>query len=246
MKTLSIYIKKFINGIILIIKATLQTKKYNIGFYILIRFILDIFFIYFLNIIKYKKINKNFFNHYNKKKKITFNWFGNNAQIWFFFFEKFKLFSKKISILEIGCFEGLSIIYYYKFLKNINVTAVDSLDKKTEYFKNFKKNTKNLKNFIFFNINAKKFFKRNKQKKYDLIYIDSSHWYKDVLFEGKKAYILLNKGGILIFDDLLYTRAVKKKNYEYKNVVGGVILFLDWAKKIKVHYIGHQVIIQKV
>ncbi len=246
MKTLSIYIKKFINGIILIIKATLQTKKYNIGFYILIRFILDIFFIYFLNIIKYKKINKNFFNHYNKKKKITFNWFGNNAQIWFFFFEKFKLFSKKISILEIGCFEGLSIIYYYKFLKNINVTAVDSLDKKTEYFKNFKKNTKNLKNFNFFNINAKKFFKRNKQKKYDLIYIDSSHWYKDVLFEGKKAYKLLNKGGILIFDDLLYTRAVKKKNYEYKNVVGGVILFLDWAKKIKVHYIGHQVIIQKV
>jgi hypothetical protein len=245
-KTLSIYIKKFINGIILIIKATLQTKKYNIGFYILIRFILDIFFIYFLNIIKYKKINKNFFNHYNKKKKITFNWFGNNAQIWFFFFEKFKLFSKKISILEIGCFEGLSIIYYYKFLKNINVTAVDSLDKKTEYFKNFKKNTKNLKNFNFFNINAKKFFKRNKQKKYDLIYIDSSHWYKDVLFEGKKAYKLLNKGGILIFDDLLYTRAVKKKNYEYKNVVGGVILFLDWAKKIKVHYIGHQVIIQKV
>ena len=246
MKTLSIYIKKFINGIILIIKVTLQTKKYNIGFYILLKFILDIFFIYFVNIIKYKDKNKIFFNHCNNKINTSFNWFGSNAQIWFFFFKKFKLFSKKISILEIGSFEGLSIIYYYKFLKNINVTAVDSVDKKTEYFKNFKKNTKNLKNFIFFNINAKKFFKRNQQKKYDLIYIDSSHWYKDVLFEGKKSLKLLNTGGILIFDDFLYTRGIKKKNCEYKNVMGGVILFLDWAKKIKVHYIGHQVIIQKI
>ena len=246
MKTLSIYIKKFINGIILIIKVTLQTKKYNIGFYILLKFILDIFFIYFVNIIKYKDKNKIFFNHCNNKINTSFNWFGSNAQIWFFFFKKFKLFSKKISILEIGSFEGLSIIYYYKFLKNINVTAVDSVDKKTEYFKNFKKNTKNLKNFIFFNINAKKFFKRNQQKKYDLIYIDSSHWYKDVLFEGKKSLKLLNEGGILIFDDLLYTRAIKKKNYEYQNVIGGVILFLNWAKNIKILYVGHQVIIQKI
>jgi hypothetical protein len=245
-KNLLNYLKKFINGIILIIKSTSQTKQYKIGVYILLRFILDIFFIYFINIIKYRKINKIFFNHCNKKINTTFNWFGSNAQIWFYFFKKFKLLNKKINILEIGSFEGMSIIYYYKFLKNINVTSVDSLDKKTKYFKNFKNNTKKLKNFRFFNINAKQFFRKNKKKKYDLIYIDSSHWYKDVLFEGKKSYKLLNKEGILIFDDLLYTRAVKKRNYEYQNVVGGVILFLDWAKKIKVHYIGHQVIIQKI
>jgi hypothetical protein len=35
-------------------------------------------------------------------------------------------------------------------------------------------------------------------------------------------------------------------------VIGGVMLFLDWAKKIKndykikIHYVGHQVIIQKI
>jgi hypothetical protein len=110
---------KFINALILIIKSTSQTKKYSIGIYILLRFILDIFSIYLINIIKYNEINKIFFNHCNKKIKITFNWFGNNAQIWFFFFKKFKLFNKKLNILEIGSFEGLSIIYYYKFLKNV-------------------------------------------------------------------------------------------------------------------------------
>ena len=246
MKTLSNYTKKFISGLILITKSTLQTKKLRIGFYILIRFILDIFSIYLINVIKYKKINQIFFSHYNKNFNITFNWFGNNAQIWFYFFKKFKFFDKEISILEIGSFEGLSIIFYYKFLKNINVTSVDSLNKKTQYFKNFKKNTKKLKNFIFFNTNARKFFNNNSKKKYDLIYIDSSHWYKDVLFEGKKSFKLLNKGGILIFDDLLYTRAIKKKNYEYQNVIGGVIFFLNWAKNTKVHYIGHQVIIEKI
>ena len=246
MKSLINNSKKFINALILIIKSTSQTKKYSIGIYVLLRFILDIFSIYLINIIKYNEINKIFFNHCNKKIKITFNWFGNNAQIWFFFFKKFKLFNKKLNILEIGSFEGLSIIYYYKFLKNINVTSVDSIDKKTKYFKNFKNNTKKLKNFKFFNVNAKQFFSQNINKKYDLIYIDSSHWYKDVLFEGKKSFKLLNKGGILIFDDLLYTRAVKNKNYEYQNVIGGVILFLNWVKNIKVHYVGHQVIIEKI
>ena len=245
-------LKKFVNGIILIIRSSLQIKKYNIGVFIIIRFILDIFFIYLVNIIKYKKIKNIFFNHYNKKFYITYNWFGNNAQIWFFFFEKFKLFDKKISILEIGSFEGLSIIFYYKFLKKINVTSVDCLDKNTVYFKNFKRNTKKFKNFYFFNVNARQFFKINKNKKYDLIYVDSSHVYKDVFFEGKKCLKLLNNKGILIFDDLLYTRTFKKKKHAFKNVIGGVMLFLDWAKKIKndykikIHYVGHQVIIQKI
>ena len=79
-------LRKFLNGLILIIRSSLQIKKYNIGVFIIIRFILDIFFIYLVNIIKYKKIKNIFFNHYNKKFYITYNWFGNNAQIWFFFF----------------------------------------------------------------------------------------------------------------------------------------------------------------
>jgi hypothetical protein len=234
--------KKFIHSIILIIKATLQLKKYNIGIYILLRFILDIVFIYIVNKIKYKKIKIIFYNHYKKKLNISFDWFQNNAQIWFFFLKKFQLFNKKISILEIGSFEGLSINYYYKFLNKINVTAVDPLDKTTKYFKNFKRNTKNLKNFNFFNLNAKQFFKKKFNKKYDLIYIDSSHLYKDVFFEGKESLKLLNKGGILIFDDLLHSR----ENYEYKNVIGGIILFLNLVRNIKIHYIGHQLIIQKI
>lgn len=245
MSNLLNYFKKFINGIILILNSTIQTGKYKIGTYILLRFIVDIFFVYFVNIIKFKNIKKKFFNYCNNKFIFTRNWFGNNAQIWFFFFSKFKLINKNINILEIGSFEGLSIIFYYKFLKKINVTAIDSLNKKSQFFKNFKKNTKNLKNFNFFNIPAKKFFNFNTKKKYDLIYIDSSHWYKDVLFEGKKSFKLLNYGGILIFDDLLYTIACRKKKYEYKNVIGGIILFLEWVKNAKIHYIGHQVIVQK-
>jgi len=39
--------------------------------------------------------------------------------------------------------------------------------------------------------------------------------------------------------------AGRKKKYEYKNVIGGIILFLEWVKNAKIHYIGHQVIVQK-
>lgn len=128
------YFKKFINGIILIFNSTIQTGKYKIGTYILLRFILDIFFVYFVNVVKFKKIKRKFYNYYNNKFAITSNWFGNNAQIWFFFFSKLKLINKNINILEIGSFEGLSIIFYYKFLKKINVTSVDFLNKKKSIF----------------------------------------------------------------------------------------------------------------
>ena len=97
MKTLFNYSKKFINGLILIIKSTLQTKKLRIGFYILIRFILDIFCVYLVNVIKYKKINQIFFSHYNKNFTITYNWFGNNAQIWFYFFKNLNYLIKKLA-----------------------------------------------------------------------------------------------------------------------------------------------------
>ena len=49
---------------------------------------------------------------------------------------------------------------------------------------------------FFFNL-------KNTQKKYDLIYIDGSHHYDDVIRDANNSFNALNKNGIIIFDDFL-------------------------------------------
>jgi predicted O-methyltransferase YrrM len=244
-----IRINKYKNFITLIIKSTLQTKKYRVGFWLLLRFNTDLFLIYFYNVVRFKKIKSSYQKYIKKNLTISYNWFGNSPQIWFYFFKRLKLFGKKIKILEIGSFEGLSLLYYYYIFiqNNISVTAVDMLSKKSLHFRNFRKNTKLLKNFKFYNLKSSEFFKKKIKKKYNLIYIDGSHYYKDVFLDAKNSFKVLEKGGLIIFDDFVqdWTKKNLDNHLEYHNVIGGVLLFLDTIKNYKTLYVGHQVIIQK-
>ena len=242
-------IRKYKNFNILIIKSILQTKKYKIGFWLLLRFNLDLYYIYFYNVLKFKEIHNSYKRYCRKNFKFSTDWFGNNAQIWFHFFKKLKFFELKLNILEIGSFEGSSLLFYYYIfkIKNINVTSVDMMDKKSFIFKNFKKNTKNLKSLKFYNMKSSTFFKKKIREKYDFVFIDGSHYYKDVILDAKHSFRLLRKGGIIIFDDFVYNWTKKKldKTPEFHNVIGGVLFFLSSLKNFKILYVGHQVIIQK-
>jgi len=242
-------IKRYKDFITLIIKSTLQTKKHRVGFWLLIRFNIDIFLIYFYNIVKFKKIKKSYHKYVKKNLTISYDWFGDSPQIWYYFFRKLKLFDKKIKILEIGSFEGLSLLYYYYIFpqNTISVTSVDMINKKLLYFRNFKKNTKLLKNFKFYNTTSSNFFKKKIRKKYDLILIDGSHYYKDVLLDAKNSFKVLEKGGIIIFDDFVHdwTKKNLDNHPEHHNVIGGILLFLGTIKNYKILYVGHQFIIQK-
>ena len=142
-------IKKFKDFNYLIIKSTLQTKKYKIGIWLYLRFNLDLIYIYLYNTVKFKTVKKSYEKFSRKNLKISHNWFGNNAQILYYFFKRLRYFENKISILEIGSFEGLSLLFYYHIFKdgNISVTSVDMLNRKSIFFKNFKKNTKKIKKF---------------------------------------------------------------------------------------------------
>jgi hypothetical protein len=114
-------------------------------------------------------------------------------------------------------------------------------------FKNFKFNSKKFFNCKFYNLKSENFFYKNKSKiKYDLVSIDGSHFYKDVLNDALNSFKILKKNGIIIFDDFLYTRQTTRlKHAEYKNVIGGILYFLK-RKKVKIIYVGHQVIIKKI
>ena len=118
---------------------------------------------------------------------------------------------------------GVENYIEYKFNKTLsNLDAVDKLDKKSIHFKNFLFNKKKLKKFRYFNILSNKFFKKNKKKNYDLIYIDGNHHADNVLRDARNSFKLLNKRGFIVFDDFLWDYY----NEINLNPIGGVKKFL--------------------
>lgn len=183
-----------------------------------IQFILS----YYFNYIYIKKERENFLK-YIKKKDFFFtqDWFSKHVFYWNYIFDH-NLKNKPKKILEIGCFEGMSAVFFLKKFKKSKLHIVDTFQGSKEqvgikdfsslkkiFLNNTKKNKKRIK---IFTMTSKKFLLQDNNCKYDLIYIDGSHFYKDVYFDGKYCLKLLNKGGLLVFDDYFWKFYDGKKN----------------------------------
>jgi predicted O-methyltransferase YrrM len=176
---------------------------------------------------------------------------------------KIKLSKEKISILEIGSFEGMSTNYFLKNFPNSELDAVDPfMDYDEDQMKKFldsKKYTMSLveQNFIynvkeylqckrirFFKNTSDDFFKKKCDKKYDLIYIDGLHIADQVLRDGKNAWKVLKKNGIIIFDDYNWYDSNKeaKKNPNY--VINH--FYNHFIKEIFLLVVNSNFVIQKI
>jgi len=231
-------------GLIKYIKEYLAIKHLKKNIY-------DIYLKVFVGVIIQKKFNylikheKAFL--LNKYKFKEPDWFSHNIPLWNWILSNYK-FKKKINYLEIGVFEGRSLFFIYEKLKNINITAVDPYKDYTEIkpflknkislvFKNFKKNIKKFKVKVdFFKIKSSKFFKINK-KKFDIIYIDGSHFYLDVLKDLKNSLNIINNEGIIILDDF------SSNHYDkiYENPIGGILPILENKKNEIIAITKHQI-----
>ena len=83
---------------------------------------------------------------------------------------------------------------------------------------------------------------------FDIIYIDGAHAKNSVFNDAKESFKVLNKNGILIFDDMLYdykNNNDKNKYIESDFVIGGILLFLSNFRKTEILYAGHQLIVRK-
>ena len=210
---------------------------------------LKLSFLLFINIFtkflflkfKNKNITNDFFNH-TKKFKLSHNYFKHNPAIWYEIFKKNNLLNKDINILEIGSFEGMSVLFFDKYLKVKNLYSIDLLKND-----NFIYNIRNLKNINFFNMKSDDFFKKKLDIDFDVIYVDGSHYSIDVFNDLINSDLLLKKGGILIIDDLLLVFSIRKEGYKfYEEVMGGIFLFLKEKVNYKFLYTGHQLILKKI
>lgn len=91
-------------------------------------------------------------------------------------------------------------------------------------------------------MSSEKFFKINKNK-FDLIYIDGSHFCDDVKNDFNNSIKIANKDCIIILDDLLWNFYKNKKN----NPINGILPILSKNKDIlKIVHINNQLIVQKI
>lgn len=193
---------------------------------------------FFLNFF-YKRKRKIFINDYRNflnTKKYTFDFFSQNTFDWNRVLSGFK--GKDFNYLEIGSFEGNSALFIFKFFNPtmvyccdswIPLTQRDGSDEGYSDFnmlkveKNFDYNLKDYQNRLKkCKIKSDNFFKKNLTT-FDLIYVDGSHFGEDVSRDCYSSWKILNKNGILIFDDYFWKSYKKIEN----NPAYAINRFLD-------------------
>jgi predicted O-methyltransferase YrrM len=148
------------------------------------------------------------------KYKYSQKWFlGSEIQTHLFnFLEQ----SKENKILEIGCFEGLSSVFFAdNFLDNPNsiLTCVDpfltvSNNDHSNFLQNNEEmnfdfnisNCKNLDKITIYKITSDNFFENNNQT-YNFIYIDGCHETDFIKRDMENSFNILEKNGIMWMDD---------------------------------------------
>lgn len=196
-------------------------------------------------------LEKEKFNKFIDKKKFSSKWFLNNFEI----FTKYlpKNLDERFKYLEIGCYEGLSSLYILSNYKNVEATLVDLWDVPninslplTTDFKKIENNfDENLNGYRFRKIKQdssiamRKLLKENNF--FDFIYIDGSHNGEDILSDAIEAFKILDKHGIIFFDDFLQ----KDKNRSIQSYEGGEKFLKLFKKFIKILYFQNNLVIQK-
>jgi predicted O-methyltransferase YrrM len=199
------------------------------------------------------------YNAWKTQLSISNDWFGHNVIFWCAIFDEFDFWQRDIDVLEIGSWEGLSGTFILSSLKKAHLTCVDTWEGADEH-KSYSAASPSVLNRIErnFDENLARFSDRLTKfkgtsfsfytgklsnKKYDLIYVDGSHYCDDVIIDALKCFEMLKVGGVMIFDDYLW-RGYKNT---MSNPAAAINLFLKIKKKnyriIRVYY---QIAIVKV
>ena len=191
--------------------------------------------------------------------RLSNDWFTYHIPHWLSVFDEYSLQTKaRLKVLEIGSWEGLSSYFILDSLRNAELTCVDTWQGADEHTSGYAATEQVLSaiestfdanlapfgarltkyrgtSFSFFNEN-------NERGKFDLIYVDGSHYCDDVIVDAIKCFQMLRTGGVIIFDDYLwryYRRAVD-------NPAAAINAFLRLKKgSYKLFRVYAQLIIEK-
>ena len=161
---------------------------------------------------------------FEKKYQFDYSdWFTTNIDVW----KKFLSPLKEIKYLEIGSFEGSdehNDVNFDLVYKN----CLENLKKSNTPFNLIKDTSHN--------------FFQNNNKKFNVIYIDGSHFYDDVKKDFSNSMNCLSDGGILICDDFLWFFYKKIE----QNPIGAILeCYENYKNDLEIQFINHQIIFKK-
>lgn len=154
---------------------------------------------------KYKILHREFL----KSQNTTVDYFSLNAYNFYICLSTIK---KNFKYLEIGSYEGNSALFVSNNFKNCDlIYCLDTWEGSDEHInydskiieKNFDNNIKNFKNINKIKSDSDDFFLRNNNK-FDVIYIDGSHFAPQVYKDCFNAWNILMTSGFLICDDYIW------------------------------------------
>lgn len=188
--------------------------------------------------------------------RLSEDWFSPSIPRWRELFRRTGLDAgRQLQILEIGSFEGNSSTFLLDTFLHSTLTCVDTWGGLDEH-EAIKYQTRKVEDSFDFNTaryrdrlikfkgTSEAFFAQTDVSKetYDLIYVDGSHYFDDVLIDAVRCFSMLKVGGLMIFDDYLWTGF---KRIEANPIIA-INLFLKAKKKyLRVIEAGPQVIVVK-
>ena len=189
-------------------------------------------------------------------RDIFFDVYDINLVLWCATFSKIFGRADSVRILEIGSWEGRSTLFLLTYFTQGRLTAVDTWAGGDEHQHNATRDLRDLEARFDANLApcAARLTKRkgsslhvlpqllDEQQKFDVIYVDGSHFADDVLADGINAWRLLKEGGVLIFDDLLWACYPRAR----ANPTWAINLFLKYHKgEYDILNVYSQIIIRK-
>ncbi|WP_081235430.1 class I SAM-dependent methyltransferase [Mycobacterium avium] len=183
-------------------------------------------------------------------------WFDMNIVPWFVTFPKVFDRTDPVRILEIGSWEGRSSLFLLTYFTRGQLTAVDTWAGSDEWHYYATPDLQDLEARFDHNVSsgAGRVTKRkgsslnvlpqllSEQQKFDIIYVDGSHFSDDAITDGINAWRLLNQGGIIIFDDVMWPAYPRAR----ANTAWAVNQFLKYhTGEYKVLHAQYQIILQK-
>jgi predicted O-methyltransferase YrrM len=189
------------------------------------------------------------------RARFTSDWFTPYVDAWMAAFARAGLADRRPDILEIGAWEGMSTLFLGACFEHSTITVVDTWaggedhsgsaalrDVEHRFDANVApvggriKKAKGLSSEVLARLHAE-------QVRYDLIYIDGSHYADDVLVDALHSWGMLRRAGVLIFDDYLW------QGYRHgsSNPGPAINLFLKHKRsQYRLLNVGSQVILQRL
>ena len=181
-------------------------------------------------------------------KDFTTDWVSNRAPVWTKFLAPLR--DQVLAILEVGSFEGRSAIFWLEYLPRSTITCIDTFKGTTKFHHDtegrFDRNLATYGQRVckIKSPSATALARLSADgARFDLAYIDGSHWRDDVMVDCLLAWPLLRPGGLMIFDD--YELDPQKSSAERPR--DALDTFLHWhAEELQQLHRGHQIIIRRL